>query len=93
MISFDVSEHDRKAIQAIADRAVSIAIEENIDYGRIEVAMDVTAAHANGCRLRLLELLKADDFNFTHDIFGIRRHLNRVTGELENCFVPRYAAD
>lgn len=91
MVSFDVSDSDGKAIKAIADRAAAMAIEEQIEYGRIEIQMDVTATHANGCRLRLLELLKADDFNFAHDVFGIRRHLNRTTGELGDHFTPRYA--
>ena len=26
-----------------------------------------------------------------HDVFGIRKHINRRTGELENHFVPRFA--
>jgi hypothetical protein len=33
-----------------------------------------------------------DDANFTHDVFGIRKYLNRETGELTMCFVPRYTA-
>jgi hypothetical protein len=53
--------------------------------------MDITACHLNGCPLRLGELLGADDANFAHDVFGIRRHLNRETGKLEDCFCPRYA--
>lgn len=57
----------------------------------MSIHMDIIATHANGCPLRLLGLLEADAFNFTHDVCGIRRHLNRNTGKLENCFVPRYA--
>lgn len=91
MVSFDVSDSDSKTIKAIADRAAAMAIEEQIDYDRIQIQMDVTATHANGCRLRLLELLKAADFDFAHDVFGIRRHLNRATGDLGDHFVPRYA--
>ena len=53
--------------------------------------MDLTACHANGNPLRLAELLAADDGNFAHDIFGINRHLNRQTGELMDCFSPRYS--
>jgi len=60
-------------------------------YRPLEAQMDVTACHVNGCPLKLQELLEADDFNFSHDIFGIRRHLNRETGQLENCFLPRFA--
>ena len=36
-------------------------------------------------------MLAADDFNFGHDVFGIYRHLDRTTGKLMNCFVPRFA--
>jgi hypothetical protein len=54
--------------------------------------MDIEAAHCNGNPLKLKELLEADDSNFMHDVLGIRRHINRKTGELEDCFVPRYAA-
>lgn len=53
--------------------------------------MDVIAVHMNGRPLRLEALLAADDFNFAHDVFGIRRHLDRDTGELTQCFVPRFS--
>ena len=32
-----------------------------------------------------------DDMNFDHDIGGIRRHFNRETKKLEDCFLPRCA--
>ncbi len=54
--------------------------------------MDITAAHRNGCPLKLDELLKAEDFDFAHDVFGIRRYINRKTGKLENCFLPRFSS-
>lgn len=41
--------------------------------------------------LDLEGLAKADDSNFAHDLFGIRRHLDRSTGKLTYCFLPRYA--
>lgn len=54
--------------------------------------MDVTACHCNGCPLRLQELLEADDFNFTHDVFGIRRFIDRTTGEMPGAkFHPRFS--
>lgn len=34
-------------------------------------------------------LLKADDETFFHDCNGIFNYINRETGELERCFVPR----
>ena len=41
---------------------------------------------------RLADLRDTDDFNFTHDLDGILSHLNRKTGLLEHCFLPRFAA-
>lgn len=52
--------------------------------------MDVDACHRS-CPLKLAELLAADDFNFMHDVIGIMKHLNRMTGKLEDCFLPRFA--
>lgn len=55
------------------------------------IIMDLNACHSNGCPLQLAELLTADRFEFTHDIYGIRKAINRTTGKLtEDCFTPRY---
>ena len=43
------------------------------------------------CPLDLSALLEAPDSDFAHDVFGIRRHLNRQTKKLEGHFLPRYA--
>jgi hypothetical protein len=101
MVSFDIGREDAKVIQEIAQRAVQMARKTLMaTNGRVETqmlrvqdwAMDVTAVHVNGMPLRLRELLGTDDFNFSHDVFGIRRHINRETGQLGGCFVPRFAA-
>lgn len=55
------------------------------------LAMEITACHLNGCKLDLQALSQADDFNLQHDVFGIRRHLDRDTGKLKDCFLPRFA--
>jgi hypothetical protein len=90
-ISFRVSRTEMEIINKIANRAVSMANEHGVNYDKLTADMDVTACHANGCPLDLLKLLEADAFNFSHDVFGIARHINRSTGQLENCFVPRCA--
>lgn len=56
---------------------------------RLELYMDLSAVNAE-MPLRLEELAGADDANFSHDIGGIRQHLNRITGKLGDCFVPRF---
>ena len=94
MISFSVTKQEREIIKRIADRAVAMAAETGpgqFDYDRVDAEMDITATHANDCPLRLRDLLSAEAFDFAHDVFGIRRHLNRQTGKLDNYFLPRFA--
>lgn len=100
MVRFDIHREEAKLVLEIAGRAVQQARKTLMaTNGRVESdmlriqdwAMDITACHANGCPLRLRELLLADDFNFAHDVFGIRQHLNRDSGRLDGLFVPRFA--
>ena len=53
--------------------------------------MDVTACHANGTKLDLEKLLNFPDFDFLHDVAGIRNCIDRETGKLTKCFLPRCA--
>ena len=86
-VQFKASHNDLTVLSQIADRYLN-------KFGRsakkLDVMMDLEAAISNGCPLRLNDLLAADDFNFFHDVCGIRDHLNRETGQLENCFSPRF---
>ena len=92
MIDFKVeTKEEARIISRIAQRAVAMAASAGIAYSFMDADMDLTACHCNGNPLRLEELLHADEFNFSHDVFGIRRHLNRETGKLEDCFSPRYS--
>ena len=93
MISFKLSSKEQaRTIHKIAVRAVAIARSAGFEYPLRDADMDISACHLNDCPLKLDELLSADEFEFTHDVFGIRRHLNRETGKLEDFFFPRYAA-
>ena len=80
-----------RTISKIAQRAVTLAAWYGVEYQQIDAMMDIEAAHEEH-PLRLGELLAADEANFAHDVFGIRRHLNRETKKLEDCFLPRFAA-
>lgn len=60
-------------------------------FDRMSLIMDIQVAHEQ-FNLKLDEWLKADDFNFSHDIVGIQQNINRETKTIENCFVPRYAS-
>lgn len=92
MLSFDVSAADSQVILKLARRARALEIHHG-GSGRdlMSWTMDFTATHANGNPLRLDELLAADDTNFAHDAFGICRHLDRETGQIGGCFLPRYS--
>jgi hypothetical protein len=87
------ADHDRQRAEYHDDapgkkssRASVYRIRSLLDW-----QMDVTACHLNGTKLDLEQLLAFDDFNFCHDVFGIARHLDRSTGALQNCFLPRCA--
>lgn len=90
-MTMNVSLADAKAIQAIAEK---VGNEEGLTV--LNVAMDLTATHANGNPLRLAEMLidasTSKSASLLHDVYGIRRHLNRHTGKLGENFTPRYSA-
>lgn len=92
MVKFDTTRREARIITQIADRAMGLSLARlNDPFTHCDVMMDVSAVHCNGCRLRLDSLLAADAFNFAHDILGIRTHLDRATGKLTDCFLPRFA--
>lgn len=87
-IKFNSSKKDFALIEIVVNRAVSK--DKLLDAK--DLTMTIEAVHCNGNKLDLPRLLAADDFNFTHDIYGMLRHVNRRTGKLEHCFVPRFSA-
>ncbi len=91
-VSFDISSRDATTIRKIARRARLIYLDNGTDRETLDISMDLIATHANGCPLRLDDMLAADDFNLMHDISGISRHLDRETGALMDHFRPRYSA-
>ena len=92
MIKWGTNKEDMELERQIAKRAIIIAKSAGFQYDQMAASMDIDACHNNGNPLKLQELLDADDFNFAHDVFGIRANINRRTGELGNCFVPRYSS-
>lgn len=74
---------------AIARRATAM----NPDIDQMNVVMDLAAANGvNGnSPIDLDTLLVSSDFDFSHDVFGIMRHMDRETGKLGGCFLPRCA--
>lgn len=95
-ISFSVTPEDARLIGRIVDRYAEMRRGFGIRTNKadlVEMHMDLTATHANGTPLKLAALLAAGDFNFSHDVGGIRKHIDRRTGKLTGCFVPRFAAE
>jgi hypothetical protein len=92
MISFNVTRKESEIINKIANRAVALYLSAGEPVSKMGITMDLEATHANGNPLKLSALLAADDFDFAHDVFGIRRHLDRETGKLGGCFSPRFSA-
>lgn len=80
-----------EVISDIADRAIGFAKTQGITIEKIDMFMDIDFADKD-CPIKLQELASAPIGDFAHDVFGIRRHLNRETKKLEDCFLPRYAA-
>lgn len=92
MINLEATREDMMTIEEIATRAIATAKGAGVKVDRLSLTMDITACHLNGNPLRLADLLAADDGNFGHDVFGIRRYMDRGTGQLTDCFSPRYSA-
>lgn len=92
MLNLKATPEDAKLIGQIVAR-FSTAYEAEIcaPTRRMNLEMDITACHLNGCPLDLQGLLGASDFEFAHDVQGIRIHIDRATGHLFGCFSPRYA--
>ena len=88
MIDWNKTTHEEVLlINRIAKQAVSL--DPTLDL--LQVQMDLEACHTCGCPLGLKRMMQADQANLMHDIGGISRHLNHDTGELGDCFWPRFA--
>lgn len=83
-----MTKDEKLKIVEIAKRAEEKGL---LMFDRLSLIMDVETAHEQ-FKLKLDELLEADDYNFSHDIIGIQQNINRNTKVIENCFLPRYAS-
>ena len=90
-IKWNCSAYELMQIGKISKRAVRLAQKLGIEYEHVDAVMDIEATHCNGCALDLEKLLSFDDANFGHDVFGIRRHVNRTCGQPGGSFLPRCA--
>lgn len=80
---------DREAsgmIETIVRRARHSLTGDRLDG--LSLSMDLTVCYNLG-HVNLAVLSKLGEGDFAHDIVGIIRHLDRDTGELQDCFLPR----
>lgn len=92
MISFKVTLEEAELIDKIAARAqAELFGPQGVKQTHMDTTMDLCATIAQGVPLFLQELLDTDNFDFSHDIAGIYRHIDRSTGKLGGFFVPRFA--
>ena len=87
MVDFTATKKELRHISRIVARVKIIAPDIDV----MSLRMDIEACHSNGNNLRLELLADAETHDFMHDVWGIMRNINRQTGELENCFLPRYS--
>lgn len=79
---------EKKYLPLVVARAKPMAAEVGrpIDWTSFE--MDLVAANRD-CGIDWEKLLKADDATFGHDVWGIRRFIDRDTEKLGGNFLPR----
>ncbi len=90
-MNLSATSEEKDIIAKIAKRAINMMTKNKAHYDLLSMNMDLCATHLNGTSIDFKKLEGFDDFNFAHDIYGIVTNLNRETGELENCFLPRSA--
>ena len=86
--NWDATREEMDLVDQIIIRAhglIALDAEESLS-----LRMDIIATHLNGCPLRLLELLIADEDDFLNDVVGIGNNMDRNTGTLANGFLPKF---
>jgi hypothetical protein len=84
-----LSRFEDEIVLKIARRAAHVF--ERFDRPVTYWYMDIENCHTKAIELDLNALLAADEGTFGHDVGGIYAHLDRKTGQLLDCFVPRTA--
>lgn len=86
--------NEKKRHLKYVDIATRATVMELMDKSEtVDRIMDIESTDGK-FNLRLDDWLKADDFNFAHDFFGIRDSINRKNGfpaKDFGFFVPRFA--
>src|SRR5262245_58946609 len=83
-------QEDNRLMRLIAERAAVMYLRYQIKIQSAYIENEIRIVHWDIHRLRLADLLNADDINFAHDIMGIHAHLDILDGRLKD-FTPRFA--
>lgn len=86
----EFTHEEHVVLWQIIDRAQKKAAEFGQTIDRLTLDMDISAACAD-VPLDLPKLLAFGETDFVHDVWGIRHHIDRTTGKLGSCFMPRCA--
>ena len=90
-VSFKSTKKEDILISKIAKRAkFMLKSQYNIEIDLQSTMMDLTAVNANGCPIDFERMATASIHDVIHDVMGISKNINRETGKLENCFLPRF---
>jgi hypothetical protein len=82
---------ENRLIKQIGNRAELEFKRHGRDVRGEFIASEISVVHFEVCKLRLEELLDADEGNFMHDICGIHDHLDILDGSFREGFSPRFA--
>jgi uncharacterized protein DUF6874 len=88
-----ITMQETRLIRQIAERAAALYGRYNRKVNPSYIESELRIVHEDVVRLRLAELLEADDGNFAHDISGIHQHLDiGKQSQFTAGFCPRFAA-
>lgn len=79
-----------QAVDRLMDLARDAGVPASVGLNRELMVMDLLCVHCNGCPLNLHQLLLGSDDDLSHDLLGIGKCLDRLTGQLMHGFRPRH---
>lgn len=91
MIRFDCAPRDFQTAELIARRAVELGKTHGVTIDYMQTHMDLIAVHVNDRPLKLFQMLCCDNGDFSHDVLGIAKFIDRATGKLRGGFIPRFS--
>ncbi len=76
-------------VAQIADRVERKRNQDDHEFDRMRLMIDIISAVEADPKINLKTLLSFPDGSFFHDVAGIQKHIDRETGKMTDCFVPR----